>query len=702
MNSTAEDPSRQIAESLAVLIEPDSTAELRVLFEDKPPIVRHYKAGDRPRMARDAIKLGRGAKGTYFLMNPLPPDWSGGTAKDSDIVRRRWLLVDFDPKRSGTVSSTDAEKALAHEKAFEVATYLDGQGWPNPIMADSGNGWHLLYRIDLPADDGGLVASVLKALAARFSDEVVDVDTTVGNASRICKLYGTLAAKGDNTTERPHRVSRIDSIPAPLVVVPTELLQKLASEGETPPEPVRRPQSPPDASPRVSRPQAIEQARNYLGKMAPSISGKHGHDKLLKAASVLVNDFELTDGEALDLLVTEFNPRCVPPWEEAELARKICEAKKNPPSRTPKGEHRSQLPRRHDPDHESEAAISVRLSDVREESVEWLWPLRVPLGKLTLLAGDPGLGKSFMTIDMAARVSTGRSWPDSPGIPQPVGSVVMFNCEDDVADTVLPRLVKAGGDPAKVIAIQGIRTTDSKGKTRERGFMLDRDLPTLIETVAANPDTRLLVIDPISAYCGGTDTHKNADVRGMLAPLAAMASKYRIAVVMVTHLSKGSKEKAVYRSMGSLAFAAAARAVWHVAKDHDDPDRRLLLLTKMNVCEESAGLAYRLEDGVVCWEEGSVTMSADDHMANDGFKSQGSTDTGQAVVDAADWLADRLSDRSLAAVTIQDLADDEGISWTTMKRAKKKAAVQTQRVGFGKGSVVWWTLPPPDSTDETE
>jgi hypothetical protein len=684
-----------------LVIEPDSTAELRVLFEGKPPIVRHYKGSDVARMARDAIRLGQGAKGVYFVLNPLPAGWSGGTAKDGDIVRRRWLLVDCDPKRTGTVSSTDAEKALAHEKVFEVATFLETLGWPNPVIADSGNGWHLLYRIDLPADDGGLVARVLKALAARFSDDVVDVDTTVGNASRICKLYGTLAAKGENTSERPHRVSKIDSIPDPLVLVPTELLQKLASEGETPMEPVRRPPSPPDSGARVSRPQAIDRARSYLQTMDPSISGEHGHDKLLKAASVLVNDFDLTDGEALDLLVTDFNPRCVPPWEEAELARKVSEAKKNPPSRTPKGD-RKNSPRRHEYDDEFEEAIAVRLSDVQEEPLEWLWPLRIPLGKLTLLAGDPGLGKSFMTIDMAARVSTGRSWPDSPGIPQPVGSVVMFNCEDDVADTVLPRLVKAGGDPAKVIAIQGIRTTDSQGKERERGFMLDQDLPTLIATVEANPDARLLVIDPISAYCGGTDTHKNADVRGMLAPLAAMASKYRVAVVMVTHLSKGSKDKAVYRSMGSLAFAAAARAVWHVAKDHDDPDRRLFLLTKMNVCEESTGLAYRLEDGVVCWEEGSVTMSADDHMADDGPRIRGSTDTGQAVVDAADWLAEKLSDRSLAAVTIQDMAEDEGISWTTMKRAKKKAGVKTQRMGFGKGSVVWWTLPPPESVDEAE
>ena len=138
-------------------------------------------------------------------MNLLPAGWKGGTAKDGDIVRRRWLLVDCDPQRKGTVSSTDAEKELAYEKAFAVATFLESLGWPTPIIADSGNGWHLLYRIDLPAGDGGLVARVLKALARMFSDDAVDIDTKVGNASRICKLYGTLAAKGKNTPAKERR-----------------------------------------------------------------------------------------------------------------------------------------------------------------------------------------------------------------------------------------------------------------------------------------------------------------------------------------------------------------------------------------------------------------------------------------------------------------------------------------------------------------
>ena len=705
LKSIHEFPAEQIGEWLRVLVEPESTGEMRVLFDGKPPIVRHYSSSQLSTMALEALTLGRGAKGVYFLLNPLPAAWSGGTAKDSDIIRRRWLLVDCDPKRTGTVSSTDAEKTLAEEKMFEVATWLQERSWPLPIIADSGNGSHLLYRIDLPADDGGLVARVLKVLAAKFSDAAVDIDTKVGNASRICKLYGTLAAKGDDTTERPHRVSTIIEIPSTLAPVPVGLLEQLANEGEPPPAVAPLLPKVPRPGGHPSRPEAVEQARKYVSQMEPSISGEHGHDKLLKAASVLVNDFGLNDGEALDLLATEFNPRCVPPWDGAELSRKIGEAKKNPPGRPPKGE-RCRVESDLVTDAETrEEAIVVRLSEVKEEPVEWLWPYRIPLGKLTLLAGDPGLGKSFMTVDMAARVSTGHSWPDAPCVPQPVGSVVLFNCEDDVSDTVLPRFLKAGGNPDRVVALQGISIIDGRtGKRRERGFSLDRDLPTLIQVLEQNPDTRLVVIDPISAYCGGTDSHKNADVRGMLAPLAAMASKYRVAVVMVTHLSKGSQDKAVYRSMGSLAFAAAARAVWHVEKDNDDSERRLLLMTKMNLCAESTGLAYRLIDGAVIWEDAPVAMTADEHMADEGHHERKSTDTGQAVVRAAEWLGRLLSDRSLLAVTVGDNADDSAISKTTLKRAKRHAGVISQRQGYSKGSAVWWTMPPPipakDLTDD--
>ncbi len=328
----------QIAAWLKVLVEPDSTVEMRVLYESGPPHVRHYSADDLLTMARDAVRFSKGAKGVYWTMNPLPAEWCGSPASDTDIVRRRWLLIDCDPSRKGTVSSTAAEKEAARAKMVAVDVFLAERGWPAPIIGDSGNGFHLLYRIDLPAADGGLVHRVLKVLASLFDDEAVSIDTKVANASRICRLYGTHSAKGPNTADRPHRLSGIITIPEQLDVVPVAMLEKLAGEGDAQLAATGQPAPrPPAADDRVSYPDAIEQARKYLAKMDASVEGTKGSDRLIKAASVLVNDFALSDGEAFDLLMTEFNPRCQPPWSEDEVRHKIEDAHKNPPHRPAKG-----------------------------------------------------------------------------------------------------------------------------------------------------------------------------------------------------------------------------------------------------------------------------------------------------------------------------------------------------------------------------
>lgn len=188
------------------------------------------------------------AKGFFFTMNPVNPALlarsfnrftdaqSGSTTSDTNIVRRRWLLLDFDPTRPSNISATDEEKALAHALLLQVVAFLKEEGWPDPIIADSGNGSHALYSVDLPADSG-LIEKVLKALDKRFSTAAVKIDTSVHNASRIIKLYGTKAAKGDNCPElgRPHRLSQIISTPDTVTIVPQAKLEELAAEVQTTP-----------------------------------------------------------------------------------------------------------------------------------------------------------------------------------------------------------------------------------------------------------------------------------------------------------------------------------------------------------------------------------------------------------------------------------------------------------------------------------
>ncbi len=196
------------------------------------------------------------APGVYLTLNPCNPALgaradhvvrtAGKCTQDPDITRRRWLLIDADPQRPRNFSATDGEKAAAAGVAQGVRAWLTGCGFPAPVLADSGNGFHLLYQVDLEntTEIRDLVKRFLVNLAGRFSTAAVTLDTSVSNASRICKLYGTVARKGPDTPDRPHRLSRILVIPDPLTVVSRELLESVAGQSPPPtapaPAPVRR------------------------------------------------------------------------------------------------------------------------------------------------------------------------------------------------------------------------------------------------------------------------------------------------------------------------------------------------------------------------------------------------------------------------------------------------------------------------------
>jgi hypothetical protein len=348
------------------------------------------------------------------------------------------------------------------------------------------------------------------------------------------------------------------------------------------------------------------------------------------------------------------------------------------------------------------APVIVRLSDVKPEPVAWLWPGRIALGKLTLIAGDPGLGKSFLTLDMAARVSRGRAWPDANGVATTSGGVVLLSAEDGVADTIRPRLDAAGADVNRIVALEAIRSVGDNGRESARTFDLSRDLPALEAAVRSVEGCRLVVIDPVTAYLGGVDSHKNAEIRGLLAPLGAIAERHRVAVVAVTHLNKSGGGPAIYRAMGSLAFAAAARAAWAVSKDKDDPRRRLLLPIKNNIAPDTGGLAYRIEplgvDGcpAVVWEPDPVNVSADDALAGDRDEGGGRTECD----DAAAWLRDLLAHGPRAARDVERDARDAGYSMATVRRAKAVIGVVSRKPAFGGP---WeWTLPAPPRAQDAQ
>lgn len=331
--------------------------------------------------------------------------------------------------------------------------------------------------------------------------------------------------------------------------------------------------------------------------------------------------------------------------------------------------------------------ILTRLSDVQPEQVRWLWPGRIALGKLTLLAGDPGLGKSFLSLDLAARVSLGVAWPDNRLICAPLGGVVLLNAEDALGDTVRPRLDAMAADVNRIIALEAIL----QGVDR-LPVNLQRDLAAVEQAIEQAADCRLVVIDPISAYLGKVDSHNNADIRAMLHPLADLADRHKVAVVAVTHLNKG-QGSALYRATGSLAFVAAARAAWLVAKDPDSPRRRLFLPVKNNLAGDTLGMAFQIGDGVLQWEPDPVTIDADRLLA----PAEPGNRRGE---DASDWLRGALANGPVAAKDLFDAARAEGISTKSLRFAKEKIQAESRKGGFGHG---WeWWLPCEDALEDAQ
>lgn len=333
---------------------------------------------------------------------------------------------------------------------------------------------------------------------------------------------------------------------------------------------------------------------------------------------------------------------------------------------------------------------SRSLSQVEEQRITWVWEGRFASGKLNMLAGDPGDGKSTITLDIAARTTTGTAWPD--GKPNKAADVILLSAEDDPADTIKPRFMAAGGDPERMHVMEAVVRYDAKSdKQTESYFSLTDDIDALAELLD-HTGARLVIIDPISAYLAGVDSHKNAELRSVLGPLSKLASETGVCVLCVSHLNKSSAS-AQYRVMGSLAFSAAARSTWVTAKDKENDVRRLLLPVKNNLAPDMGGLAYTIRSSernadipVVAWEKGPVTITAQQALSSE----TKSTKTN----DAAGWLEEILIGGPVEANEIKKLAKESGIaSWRTINEAKKSLDVETYCNGSPRHGGKWmWKL----------
>ncbi len=341
------------------------------------------------------------------------------------------------------------------------------------------------------------------------------------------------------------------------------------------------------------------------------------------------------------------------------------------------------------------ALILHRASDIVAVPIRWLWPGRIARGKLTVIAGHAGLGKSQMAISMAAITSRGGVWPVDR-TPCERGDVILLSAEDDAADTIRPRLEAAGADLARCHVVEAVRDHARDGRSIRRGFHLMDDIDALDAAIARIGDVALVVVDPVSAYLGGIDTHRASDVRAVLAPLADLAARRGVAVAAVTHLRKMvGNDGAIHAVVGSVSFVAAARAAYVVTKDASDASRRLLLPIKNNIGTDDGGLAFSIESvtlsgGIgtsrVVWHADRVTVTADEALAANVEAADGE------ARDAAAWLREVLADGPMPARELERLASECGHAWRTVQRAARSAGVEIRREGFGRGARYTWRM----------
>jgi hypothetical protein len=323
-----------------------------------------------------------------------------------------------------------------------------------------------------------------------------------------------------------------------------------------------------------------------------------------------------------------------------------------------------------------------KFSDVRPRPAAWLWPNWLPLGKLAILDGDPGLGKSTLLFDLAARVSNNGVMPD--GSAGASGNVIILNAEDDPAETIQPRLAAAGANPERVFHLGEIDAGN-----RRRQVQIPDDTP-LIGRLIAQQDARLLIIDPLLAFLAGADANCDQHIRRVLQQISALAHEHGCAVICVRHLNKGASPKAVYRGSGSIGMIGHARTGLLVAQDPDDDAERVLAVSKCNMGVKPASLRFALldHDGVsrIVWR-GTAPYQANDLVERPPSAAQ--RQLRRAERRCEDFIRRLLRDHGVTIQGVKEECQEAGFSLRTTERAAHNLGlVWTRQYGMNM-----WSLP---------
>lgn len=456
-----------------------------------------------------------------------------------------------------------------------------------------------------------------------------------------------------------------------------------------------------------------ERARKYVDRIPGAISGQDGHGQTFWVAQVLTRDFGLSLDEAWPIML-DYNQRCQPEWTEKELRHKLEDASEN--SRRPKGTKAKESARQRraafqKEKKESGPLVVTTFSDIDLRPLRWLVKPYVPMGKLTIIAGPGGHGKSTVTLSLGAALS--RADLSFAGIPIETRKTdsLFIACEDDVSDTLAPRALALGADMTRLHHVDGTRDEDG----RLQPFGMD-DMDALKDYLASHPETAMVVIDPATAFVGRAqvDDHRDSELRALLSPLADLAAEHDVAIILVMHVNKAAATKAVNRVIGSVAYVNAARSALLLGPDPEDDNRKLIVPLKSNLAKDMPCRAFGfqallwndsrellqryvalseedrslLADQLyrIVWEDDPVDMDADRVLgsSSNGDKSQ------NRVKECWDWMQRQLEEGPIDSKELFSRADGAGFSRGLCYRVKEDhEEVRATKSGGSTSPWVW-------------
>lgn len=561
----------------------NAVMEVRILKAGNDGTISGYYT-NYEKLAKD-ISYYNGKYNIYFVMNDINKGLLArannrlitrvsSTTKDEHVIQRSWMLIDIDAKRHSGISSTDSEKNSAAHKLKKVMDFLKDHSFPDPIICDSGNGWHALYKIDLPNNEEikELIKDFLKTLSIFFDDDKGEVDQTVFNASQLTKLYSTIATKGDSTADRPHRSSYIHKIPGELKLVSMKQIQtiismfpKAVSKRNTIPSGFNLDNWINSNNLRVEKQVPISDGTKYILEVCP-FNPEHGHD----SAIILSNNGPIAftcfhngcSGNNWHALREMVEPGC---YDQKQVQT-------NPNEKQ---------------DNKFQTIDAGTLSSTPIAPIKYVISATLSVG-LHLLAGAPKMGKSWLIIWICLQIARGRMvW----GQKTAQGST-LYLCLEDSLNRIQTRMniILHGEEAPSNVHFAIIAKSINDG-------LLDQ----VNNWMLLHPDTQLIAIDTLQkvrAHSSSNNMYAN-DYQDA-SQLKQLADKHGIAILLVQHLRKMQDDDVFNTVSGTTGLTGCADSTFILKKDTRQSQEATLHATGRDI--EDMELLLKFNKSICTWE----------------------------------------------------------------------------------------------------